>query len=102
MGSLFFSFLQCCIYDFWITRTMKKTKYNNLVVLYCKIDSIWKTPKQTTPKIPMNFQTKQGIPCDFICAGIEHAKEVLSQSFGFRFIPHITVDNIFFNFRKKL
>ncbi len=80
---------------------MKEPEYNNLLFFYRKIDSVWKSPEETTPKVLIYFRVKQGIPWNFICTGIKHAKKVFSESFGFSFIPNITADGIFFNFRKK-
>lgn len=40
MSPLFFPVLKFCLYCPRITRTMKKSKYNDPVVVYCKIYSI--------------------------------------------------------------
>ncbi len=101
MGSLFFSILEFCIYSLWVARAMKEPEYNNLLVFYRKIDSVWKSPEQTAPKVLINFRVKQGIPRNLICTGIEHTKEIFTETSGFCFIPHITVDYILFNFRNE-
>lgn len=102
MGSLFFSILEFCIYGLWVARAMKEPEYNNLLVFYHKIASVWKSPEQTTPKILINLWVKQGIPWNFIYTGIEHTKEIFTETSGFCFIPHITVDYVLFNFRNEL
>ena len=102
MGSLFFSILEFCIYSLWVARAMKEPEYNNLLVFYRKIDSVWKSPEQTALKVLINFRVKQGIPRNLICTGIEHTKEIFTETSGFCFIPHITVDYILFNFRNEL
>mgnify|MGYP006871752188 CR=1 FL=1 len=101
-GSLFFSILQCCIYSLRITRTMKKPKYNDLVILYRKVDSVRKSSEQPTPKVLINFGVKQGIPWNFICAGIEHTEKIFTEAPRFWFIPDIAADYILFNFRNEL
>lgn len=101
MGPLFISVLQYCIHSLRITRTMKKSEYNYLVVLSRKIYSIWKSPEQFSTKDLIYFGIKRWVPGNFICRRIEHPKKVFAESFGFRLIPNITVDCIFFNFGKE-
>lgn len=80
---------------------MKEPEYNNLPFFYRKIDRIWKSPEEATPKVLIYVLVKQGIPCNFICTGVKHTKKVFTESLGFSLIPDITADGIFFNFRKK-
>ncbi|TLD43144.1 MAG: hypothetical protein JETT_0579 [Candidatus Jettenia ecosi] len=37
---------------------MEETKYNNLVVFYFKVNSVWKSSQQTAAKFAINLWTK--------------------------------------------
>ena len=80
---------------------MKNSKYNNLFVFYPEVKSVWKSPEQTATEFSINFWITQWISRNLTSVGVKHPKEFLTEPRWLCFIPYITSDNIFFDFRKK-
>jgi hypothetical protein len=80
---------------------MKKSIYNKLVALYHKINSIRKSPKQTTPEFVIDLWVKQWISRKLTGAGIKYPKEFLAESKRLSFIPNISGNDIFLDFGKE-
>ncbi|TAN41390.1 MAG: hypothetical protein EPN22_15420 [Nitrospirae bacterium] len=62
---------------------MEKPQYNNLIGLDRKIDSVWESPDQATPKFIINSRVKQRVSLNFACRGIEHAEEIFTKTYRF-------------------
>jgi len=80
---------------------MEESKDKDFVLLYSKVDRIWKSSEKTPAELTVHLLVKQCITGKFIGAGIENAEEFLSKPTGLLFVPRIASNYIFFDFRKE-
>ena len=80
---------------------MEESKNKDFVLLYSKVDRVWKSSEKTPPEVTVRLLVKQCIAGEFIRAGIENAEEFLSKPTGLLFVPRIASNYIFLDFRKE-
>jgi hypothetical protein len=59
---------------------MEKSEHYDLVVFYCEVCGVRKSPKKTAPESAMNHWIKQRIASNLNGIGIKHPKKFLAKA----------------------